>query len=148
MLGDEEDEALLRALLPSEQERALLECVQGEALRDKLLLLLLRAPVGESVDVLVNTRMRESDSFSGASLPELVATGRYVPGSIVRSESKDHGQMCFALKCADNPQLQRSYDGDDDVTDFLLQYFAKELIVFPQSEVSCDILPPSWQRQP
>lgn len=116
------------ALTTTEDERTLLAFIPDEALRNDLLLKLLRAPADATVLVQVNHRMKESDSFCGASLSELLTKGNYLDASL-RCESKEKA-LSYSLTCEEQPSLNRSYEGDD-IIDHLLQYFAKELIRFP-----------------
>lgn len=127
--GDAHDDAMLHALSPSAEEAQLLQsAVNDPSLHDRLLFMLLRAQVGERVSVLVNERMCESDSFTGTSLPELVATGRYLQASISR-RLEANGKCSFTLSCDTMTALNKTYE-DDDVQDFLIEYFMKDLIRF------------------
>lgn len=125
-LGDDLD---ADALVMTAEEEFLLASVTDADLRSTLLFDVLRAPVGEPVDVQVNIRMGESDSFTGASLEEILKNGVYVPAQVVRGlGASSERSVSFALHCESHPELDRSYIGDD-VMDKLLQYFAKELIL-------------------
>lgn len=132
---DEELARVLEAMQPDEREAALLRCIEDHALRDKLLFSLLRAPVGASVHVQVSARMNESDGFCpGGSLREILSSGSFEE-AILRREG-DGEAIFFALSCEACPHLERTYAGDD-IEDKLLQYFAKELIRFPEHQVLC-----------
>lgn len=135
--SSDDDDALLAALSPSSAELKLLQCVEDAPLRDMLLFRLLRAPVGECVHVQINKLMGMSDSFCGAKLSEIVAAGEYVDATLRRISRDDDGEQCYVLSCSSQSTLDRTYE-KDDIEDFLLQFFAKNLIRFPSSAVRND----------
>lgn len=124
---------LLHALAPNAEEKELLLCICDEQLREMLLHMLLRAPYGEPVPIEVNDRMNESDSFT-CTLSEILENGSFIPATLSRIQIEEGGEAkSYKLACAELPQLNKMYKGDD-VVDHLLQYFAKDLIRFPGSQ--------------
>lgn len=130
-----EDELLL-SLAPNGQEAELLTFIADEDLRNALLRKLLRAEAGIPVRVLVNRRMKESDSFTGVTLQELLKDGSYENATLCRGRSTE---LSFTLTCGKCPQLARIYKGDD-IIDHLLQYFAKDLIRFEDQQVQAPLV--------
>lgn len=125
--GDAEiDEAVMRALEATDHEQALLAAVSDLVLRDKLLFLLLRAEVGAKVDVHVCPSMHMSDQFSQFNIEEAVKQ----PYLAAQLERKRERPPLFGLHCADAPENDRTYDGEDDVQDKLIEFFSKDLIRF------------------
>lgn len=125
MESDAEEEALRRALEPTQDEAALLTTVSDTTLRDKLLFLVLRAEVGILLDVYVCPTMNKSDNFSQFNIEEAVK-GQYIAAKL---ERKRESPPLFALSCSDAPELQMIYEGDK-VQDKLIEYFNKDLIRF------------------
>lgn len=127
-----EDEALLAALSPSAAETEMLAFVVDSGLRDALLFMLLRAPVGAHVCVQVSEHMDKSDAFVGARLDDLLASAFIDATLHVKATG---GPWKFALFCQARPRLQRMYEGDS-VLDNLIEYFNKGLIRFQPAHVS------------
>lgn len=129
----------LAALVPTETELALLIGVTDDKLQGQLLFNLLRAPEDEPVRVLVSARMKESDAFVGASLPDLLAC-EFLDATLQRAVRQ--GVTTFSLRCPSSQTLNTRYEGGDDILDKLIEYFVKGLIRFPTPQ-ACDARPQS-----
>lgn len=128
MLATGADAELLDALAPTDEEEELLAFVNDEALRDRLLFLLLRAPVGEPVPALVNARMGDADAYVGARIADMLANAEYLPATFTKHS--DTEERCFTFSCEAQPQLNRTYVGRDAIIDCLIEYFNKGMFMF------------------
>lgn len=120
---DSEDRDLLLALEPEPHENEWLIGITNDALRDRLLLCVLRAT--SAVHVQVSMRVAESDSCAGKI--EAILAAPFVDAAITREGEGD--RSVFALTCKSVPDLNRLYAGDQ-VTDHLCEYFNKGVLRF------------------